>query len=442
MKKEFENSIKNKLEDFIATNEIAYQPEHWQQLQKKKNAKKRIVFYWRWVAVLLLFLVAGGMVKWFYSSKEIVFFSDENKIVQTDSLNNQIIDKQSDIEIENKEIARNEEQQSIPKKTISKQHFKRSTTKNNFSKLVTQNTENKAVEEEVKLEEKVLKEEIVQKEAVLPKKEDEKTVVSISVKKSKKDDFQNVIEKQKEVEDNVKYREVTIGVDASSMLSYNVDNVRNQLGYSGGVSFEIPLFNKFDLQAGVLYSNQKIDNFTHTNNGVLYADKAVSSPKENRLARRGVQSYHILMPKTDLTSREITVNMIEIPLSLKYHFHLYQQKLFVSAGISASSVLNEKISSQYDVGEKVVSHSFENGTPITTYEYQTSQPKIIEKQNLYRFYPLSAFQFSFGSEFNVGKTQSVVIEPYFKQFIQPITSKKATFTNVGIRLQYRFNLKF
>ncbi len=444
MKNKFENSIKEKLEDFIETNEIPYQPEHWEQLKRKKNAKKRVVFYWRWAAVLLLFLLAGGMANLFYTSNEMEFSSNVNDVTQKDTLSNQKEENQLFEKEEEKEMmASNIEKPTIQvnEKRLAKKRYSQSITrKNRFSKSIVEkvekDVENKEIAE-VKTDEHSLKTDDGQKK--LDISEDKKEIVSTPIKENKKVDFQEIVKPKKEIDDEKEYRNLTIGFDASSMLSYNADKVRNQLGYSGGVSVEIPLFNKFDIQAGVLYSNQKIDNFTHPDR--LFYSEAL-------LANRAAKSYNNLTPRVDLSSEEITVNMIEIPLSLKYNFHLQEQKLFVSAGISASSVLNQKINSKYDVGEKVVTNSFDKSDPTTesvpikVYEYRTSNQEITTQKKLYHFYPLSAFQFSFGGEFNVGKTQSIVIEPYYKQFIQPITTKKTTFTNVGIRLQYRFNLRF
>ncbi len=437
MKEPFDKIIKDKLENFIETNQVDYQPEHWQQLMQKKKAKKRVVFYWRWAAVFVLFLLAGGMGKMFYDYQEKNMPTLSGKeMVGVDTLSNKNIEQEKVVVYEENL----ENQKGSSKKKVGKEN----TTKANISKIKRnpkiENNKNTIIlpsedkiiaevdENTETITEKVKNKNLQDKEAKKEKKSSLPKVKKVKLLASKEET------KEDEKIDNKKlYREITVGFDASSMLSYNTVGERNDLGYSGGVSVEIPLFKQLDVQAGVVYSNQKVDY-------IIY-------PQRKLFAARGSS----LTPKRELSSSEVTVNMIEIPLSLKYHFKVQQQKLFVSAGISASSVLNEKISSKYEVGEKVIENGISsvssegsamNNKATTTYEYRTYQPVVTTQKQLNHFYPISAFQLSLGGEFGIGNKQSIVIEPYYKQFIQPITTKKTTFSNVGVKLQYRFNLKF
>ncbi len=443
MKEPFDKIVKEKLENFIETNQVDYQPEHWQQLMQKKKTKKKVVFYWRWVAVLLLFLLAGGMVKMFYNQDEIIPTSSKKEVAKVvDTVSNKNT-KNSD----NKTIAYEDTDENVK----NKEDFKKKTTPKSIAKF-PKNNNIKKQDNSVLLSEKAIAQvpdnvgnnnvesnKEFGKEALENKlnndNKEEKEVAISNEKTIKKDISKLKIEEEevKKAHTEKSYRKITLGFDASSMLSYNSDGERNQLGYSGGMSLEVPLFKHLDIQAGVIYSNQKMAYAVH--------------PQRQLLAARG--GHKTLTPGAELSSREVTVNMIEIPLSLKYNFKVKQQKLFVSAGISASSVLNEKISSQYDVGEKAVvstplasSNAMEaNNDAKVTYEYRTYQPVVTTEKQLNHFYPVSAFQLSLGGEFAVGKTQSVVIEPYYKKFIHSITTKKATLSNVGVKLQYRFDFK-
>ncbi len=445
MKEPFDKIIKDKLENFIETNQVDYQPEHWQQLMQKKKAKKKVVFYLRWAAVFALFLLAGGMVKMFYNPKEILPISSEKEVADIDTLSNQNTEREKVVAYEDIKESLDYQKESSKKKVEKEMVAKANISKNKKNKSAKSKNNNNENTIVLPLQDKMIAEVEENKKSVKEKfkgknpqnKEDKKEEISslpktektnlFTLKKNAKDD-----EIDKNLHKDKLYREITVGFDASSMLSYNTAGERNDLGYSGGVSVEIPLFKQLDVQAGVVYSNQKVDYIIH--------------PQRKLFAARGSS----LVPKRELSSSEVTVNMVEIPLSLKYHFQVKQQKWFVSVGISASSVLNEKISSKYEVGEKIIENtsltsSGENeieSDATTMYEYRTYQPVVTTQKQLNHFYPISAFQLSLGGEFGISKTQSIVIEPYYKQFIQPITTKKATFSNVGVRLQYRFNLKF
>lgn len=442
MKEKFDDIIKNKIENFINTNEVPYNPEHWKMLQnKKKSSKKRGIVYWRWAAVMMLFLLAGSVAKMLYKSEKPQLLPVEQRI---------IVDSEGKDTLQEKIIIKNEKQITIVEeiKNTTKQINELKSKNLSKNKIATHKINDKPFEKinKIKNIQNTQKENVIAKsnhkenryKNTIKKQIQQKFIKSdslIAQKPSQKIDLKQELKEEKSLlkqqKSGKEKRLATLGVNASPMLSYTTNVGNPNLGYSGGISIEIPLTNSFDVQAELVYANHSMD----------YLNNSSSADMYNSLASR-----ETLTPKVGLSSREATVTMIEIPLSVKYHFKIQKQKWFVSTGFSATSILKEKIESEYSISERMVSRGVlsdisTSKEDVISYEYTNYKKDISTQKTVNNFYPIGALQMSFGSEFRVGKKQSIVIEPYYKYFVRPITTRKTTFSNVGIRLQYRFDFK-
>lgn len=442
MKEKFEKIIKQKIENFIDTNEVSYKPEHWQMLlAKKKKAKKRRFAYWRWAAVIILFILAGGVSTMLYNSEIPLQIPEQKTIVESE---NDTLQKKNLIEEETQITTVNKEEKILKNsnKTIRENTEITNTKKKEKNTLlaVSKNKETLTEKEDSEIQ-TVNTSEIAENKPnkIIKNREEESTEnkrispsdsVLIAEKSNKKSDLQKEMEKKEPLQIQQKKRFITLAINASPIVNYASSTGNTGLGYSGGVSIEIPLFNKFDIQAELVYANHKIDYLNRKGDLLMYSNSEIVG-----------LSGRSLTPKVDLSSKEATVNMIEIPVSIKYHFKMQKQKLFVSAGISSTSILKEKINSIYNVSERIVKNNFSDSNKTTTYSYVTNERTISTEKTTNHFHLIGAFQMSFGGEFQVGKNQSIVVEPYYKHFVRPVTTRKTTFSNVGVRLQYRFNFK-
>lgn len=426
MKEKFEEIIKNKIDNFIATNKVSYKPEHWQMLlDKKKKTKKRAIAYWRWAAVIVFFILAGGITKMLYNAETPLLIPKQKTIVKSekDTLQKKNLE-QEEIQVT---VVKEKEENNIKNSKI-----------NNTIKNIKRSEKNILI---AALKEPKTKDEILvaekdksNKTIISPKKNTNKskieireTPILIAKKTNKKTNLRTKTKETETLHTIEKKRLITLGINASPMLNYASNTGNTGVGYSGGISVEIPLSNKFDIQAELVYANHKMDYLNHRKSEFLYT---ADSPK---------YSNESVSPKVNLSSKEATVSMIEIPISLKYNFKMQEQKLFLSAGISSTSVLKEKINSIYNVSNRIAENSSNSNT--TTYRYVTDEKTISTEKTKNYFHLIGAFQMSFGGEFKIGENQSIVVEPYYKHFVRPVTTQKTTFSNVGIRLQYRFNIK-
>lgn len=426
MKEKFEEIIKNKIDHFITTNKVSYKPEHWQMLlDKKKKTKKRAIAYWRWVAVIVFFILAGGVTKMLYNAKTPLLIPKQKIIIK--SKNDTLQEKNLEQEKIQVTVAKEKEESNI-----------KNAKTNNAIKSIKRNKKNTLIaalkEPKTKNEILVAEKDKSNKTTILPKKntnknkiETKETPILIAEKTNKKTDLKAEIKEIETLHTTEKKRLITLGINASPMLNYTSSTGNTGVGYSGGISVEIPISNKFDVQAELVYANHKMDYLNHRKPKLLYTSNSPEYTNES------------VSPKVNLSSKEATISMIEIPISLKYNFKIQEQKLFLSAGISSTSVLKEKINSTYNVSSRVVENSLNSNT--TTYRYVTDEKIISTEKTTNYFNLIGAFQVSFGGEFKIDKNQSIVVEPYYKHFVRPVTTQKTTFSNVGIRLQYRFNFK-
>ncbi len=456
MEDNFDKIFSDKIKDVIENNEIQYNPEHWNQLVAKKNKKKRkVILYWRIAGVLVLFLLAGGVGQFLLNisigtgidESPLIIKDKSNDSIRLDSLKRDLeilittseIDSVHSLKIVKEEIKvdsiiirkpkksskiREINQMIIADKTemklngIERQEIVGCNSikdslrfESEFS--ITNNVENEIVQNII----------LIEKDSISSESENNladnkrQTLDSLLYEKQ---NLLSVIEDEKNI---IKEKEnvVKIGVNLSKNLNYNQNSSGSNKGLAGGISLEVPIFNKFDIYTGVLYSNQKFDVFEQT--GTL---------NDNLNSGNGSQ----------LKSKEIAVRGFEIPINLKYNFKINKNKLFTTIGISSTRYTNEILESNYLLSALVQSTFLDSsGNSVTSYEVQQTESKVSTSNNVTNFAFASSFNLSFGMEIPFNKKgQSIIIEPYLKYSLKPVSDYKIDYSSGGVFLRYNFSL--
>jgi len=442
LEENFNNKLSNKIKVVIENQKTPYNPKHWDMLLVKKKKKKHFIAFWRYAAILLMLLTVGGLGKFYYTplnSKKTI----EQKIIiseRNDSLKNKIQDNNENIfianddnDILNKNNSEIGQKDSTTIKTIqskinpknqgimSKNYI---TNTNKSDRAIKKQVENKPTDlitnEEVIAQNKN-KKEIEEKESVI------KEYIIVTENKLKKGALKDINEliasntKDKtDIEENGS-KIIKIGVNISSEINYNQEVVSSNLGFAGGLSIDFPISKKLDIYSGILYTNQKLN---RNQQGMVY-DSGPGLIENNN---------------TQVKSEIIILKGLEVPVNLKYNFIINKKKVFISSGFSSIYYFEENMESEFVVSSRIETIKQDNfGNNIVQYELVQSNEKVIKSSGS-SFNFANSINLSMGIELPLNKQQqSIIIEPYFKYSIKPVTQDNIDFSSVGIFFRYNFS---
>jgi len=460
MEDKFDKILSNKIKNLSENREIPYNPEHWDMLLAKKNKRRRgLISYWKYAAILICALLVGGIGNYFYknsfskkSIKPQIILDEINDSIRRDSLGiNPVIEittidndsvlngilKNTKLEkYRGVEKSPREKESSIANtETISKTK----NNKNNNNRLA-QGTTNSLAEYTI---DSLSKTEVVDAKTVIDISTElvtksfnqtndsifEKNEITLNDKEYKRDSLTGKEDIMALVEDNVyeqksNSRAIKLGLNVSPVIDYNQENVSSNIGFAGGVIVEFPVLKKFNINTGIYYSNQKID--LNSNQPSAYLSDGIGAKESIKIV-----------------DEEAIIEGIGIPVNIKYNFAIKNNNFFVSTGFSSSSYFKENIESQQIVNSrtKSVSKDF-SGKNIVKYELiQVSETTVIsEDSNTFNF--ANALNFSMGVELPVNnQKQSIIIEPYFKYYLQTATAKNIDYNSIGFHFRYNFNFR-
>lgn len=431
MEENFDKKLSNKIKVVIENQKLPYNPEHWDMLLVKKKEKRRFLVLWRYAATLLTLLAVGSLSKFYLttsnSEKNIeqkTIISERNdslkKVISNDSEKSFIVNENVDsfIDIDtgaskaNSFYSKKIQIKKVPKsQVISNKKFIAKGDKKNSSKEDYRN-------------------DFVSEKETIKDKSDVKANDNIFVdqniiaKNDSLKDINDVISSNAKDKTDIKKnrsRIIKIGVNISSEVNYNQEVVSSNVGFGGGVSMDYPISKKIDIYSGILYTNQKING----NDYDLLYDAGPGIVDGNN---------------TQQTSEKATLKGVVIPVNLKYNFSVNKIKIFVSGGVSSTYYFEENIESEYIVStrtETITQDSY--GNNIVQYKLTQSKEEVITS-NSNNFNFANVLNLSMGIEFPLKKQQkSIVLEPYFKYSIRPVTQENIDFSSAGIFLRYNFN---
>ncbi len=115
---------------------------------------------------------------------------------------------------------------------------------------------------------------------------------------------------------------------------------------------------------------------------------------------------------------------LDIPVNLKYHFNPKKYNLYVLAGLSSGTFINETYTYQY------------NYPALLSPSLQKVQDEITRK-NFNSFYFAKTVNFGFGFGYPVGKSR-LVFEPFIKYPLDGMGSQAIHFGSGGLNLKFNF----
>ncbi|MDP3314066.1 outer membrane beta-barrel protein [Lutibacter sp.] len=453
MEDNFDKILSNKIKEVFEKSVVPYNPEHWKMLvAKKKKQHRKVIFFWRFAGILLLFLVAGSLGKFLFDSSDSknpsnpkVIIDDKNNLLRTDTLidNNTYITKNKTDSL-NTDDSR--DTVTIFKRYISKSNAQPKIYITSIENHIPENRQNSKnndviiLSDSLKIKNAIASNELLQtKEKLNNNNVDSENVIlnnddivinsnKINEKNQKQIKKELVASLEEEsTSEEAEKKSIKLGVNLSPILNYNQENENSTIGFAGGVSVEFPISKNFDISTGVLYTNQKLNLNTYPS---YYGDALSNVNLTNNF-------------NNQLESKDAIIKGIEIPIALKYNFSIVKKDVFISAGFSSTSYFKENIEANYIVTNRTENISQDSfGNNIIQYNLVKSDKKVITPTASNNFNFASILNVSFGVEFPIKKQyQSIIIEPYFKYSLIPVTQEKVDFSSAGIFIRYNFSMK-
>ncbi len=455
MKDDFDKILSDKIKEVSSKTEIPYNPEHWFLLQAKvKKEKRRKLFYWRIASVLLISLLVGGIGKYFFNEKNTnensinpqIILNTKNDSLRIDSLktNKHIFISSSDFDsINNNEKLSKLDSSSTFKNSNSKlkNQINKPTIENSiaiYTKTSTTKSSNQINKAKIDsfevLNNKGFHKEILA-EVIEKPTDNNLTLDSISNTKklNENTNFKNfqidslvnkkelltVLDEEKESSKKSLLKSLKLGLEISPIFDYNQDNGSSSIGFAGGVTFEIPISNKFDINTGVFYADQKLN----LNQNSAFKSDVVSARASSQLI-----------------NEEAVIKGIEIPLNIKYNFSVAENDFFIAAGVTSTSYIKENIEANYLINNRTETKTQDYlGNNIVKYELVQTNSKISTPANSSKFNFANYLNVSLGIKLPVNKKrQAIIIAPYFKYSLKPLTHQQIDFNSGGIHLRYNY----
>jgi len=453
MEDNFDKILRDKIKEVSKKQNFTYNPEHWKMLMaKKKSNKKRILFYWQFAAFVLIALLAGGLGKYFFQNpnniKQKIIIDTNNDLLRTDTLknNSKIFITSSDVDSINKLDSKISKMDSLSTdnkskiesilKSDSKTEIAITSKKRIYPKQNSENNEAIVVINTVKSHDSIEKTPIINSKFLLAETEMiDKNKNIETINKSTDLAFNSTIKKQdssfikqglvalieeEETDEKSKSKHITYGIALSPIINYTTANDNSNVGFSGGFLVDIPIATNFDISTGVYYANQKLD----LNEPSNYSLDVVSAKNSSQL----------------ITKEAITKGL-EIPVNIKYNFSLYKKIVFISAGFTSTSYFTEDIEANYLINGRTETNTQDLlGNNIVKYKLVQTEEKIITSNNANNFNFANILNFSMGIDLPLNNSyQSIIIEPYFKYSLKPITAQKVDFSSAGVHFRYNFS---
>jgi len=451
MKENFDNKFSQKIKEVFENSHEPYNPKDWEMLKAKMAEDKDRRLFWYFnkpiaAAVVILFIMLGGtggimLYRNFQNTATPISTNKKMHVKKTDTINKfdkingDSVNQDSIIlpiynpYIKNVENIMEENKNNIT--SIAEKNDKIKSAKDVNSDILLQDlkkTENYIADsksENITKEttadlEKVNSNNYLQNTAniALDLKNEENLTADLQIPTASdslaKKDINSVFEiLDEKVPENNK---VTFGLAVTSLVNYNQTNQNTNVSLGGGVLMDVPILKNLDISTGILVTNQKIN----------FQENAVEAT----------------LTDTQLKSKEAILTGLDIPINLKYNFSLNKNNMFIAVGLSSVTYLKENVESTYQYRNSVFTEAVDalGNTTLVSKTVNTLEKETESMGSFNNFHFGEIMNFSFGVElpFNQGR-QSLIVEPYFKHSLKPLTRENIYFSTAGINLKLNFN---
>lgn len=212
-------------------------------------------------------------------------------------------------------------------------------------------------------------------------------------------------------------KKVHFGVFAGTYLSY-AKGSDNQFNVGAGISSDFKLSKNLKLSTGVAVL-QNTFNYERNIPAASFSSPNFSSSEKLQLLSSPARSA------SQIKNYRANLVGLDIPINLKYEFTRTKNSLFIAAGFSSGTFINESYRYQY------------GDTPVMGFAGPVEEEKI-EDKHFDNFNFAKTLNISFGSGYQLGKHNRLFIEPFVKYPLEGIGSENLRFGSGGINLRLNF----
>jgi len=238
------------------------------------------------------------------------------------------------------------------------------------------------------------------------------------------------------LKDNVSgNKKVLFGVYAATYFSY-ARGSGNQANLGAGVSAEIPLAKNLTLVTGLtvaqnsLAFNSSIPTASAQNAFFAPGSSSAVGASSNSVPGPNTQSEYAISEITNASVpafKSYNANLVglEVPLDLKYDVNTGKNNVYVLAGFSSGTFINETYTYQYNY-PALASPTLQQVKDATSHNSFDS------------FYFGKMLNFAVGVGYPLGKNR-IVLEPFLKYPLQGLGAQDIKFGSGGINLKFNFS---
>ncbi|MGV3685137.1 MAG: hypothetical protein ACO1NS_05885 [Daejeonella sp.] len=230
------------------------------------------------------------------------------------------------------------------------------------------------------------------------------------------DDHLHKVEEQPYRSQKVASKNNMISFYAGSFFNYALGS-ETTLNFGAGFTSDIKLGNNLRLSTGLALANNSLS----YNNGVPASGKEkLTFDMQPSFAAGGNNNL------TTITKYDASLLALDIPLNIKYLLIPENNTLYMLAGLSSGTYLNEKYSLRY-----------KKYNPAGFYAGQDQGSTV--RTNFQTFDFARTLNISFGYSTNLGKTQNITIEPFLKYPLGGLGSEDLRFGSTGLNIKLNFS---
>ena len=455
MEDELDKDIKKRIREVFDQYEDPRADEGWSKLREKfpveKTKRRAMVWWWAAAALLLLFL---GFGVWEYerndnpapltinkdhrknthgnkeiekNSPEINNPAPDNIVKDQDKTAGGNIHKNNLLTMAPSKARRPANDRSINKlNTDTKNHVDYITNKPGRVTIHTDSTKNKPVNKQTNLlaansgadTTKVLNTPVnttaaVNKPANKPL-DQKKSIASMFA------DDKQPAKKEERLSD----AKVRFGIYAATYFNY-AKGSGNQANLGAGVTADIRLSKNLKLETGITLAQ---NSFNFGNSVPTYAAQSsisIAAPAVARVSAYRAAALVTLASVPAFKDYDASLVGLDIPLNLKYEFNPQKNAIYVLAGFSSGTFINETYTYQYNY-PAILSPSLQQVKDETT------------RNSFNSFYFAKTLNFAFGIGYPVGKNR-IIFEPFLKYPLEGLGSQDIKFGAGGINLKFNFS---
>ncbi|PWK79930.1 hypothetical protein LX99_00391 [Mucilaginibacter oryzae] len=225
------------------------------------------------------------------------------------------------------------------------------------------------------------------------------------------------------IDNSVQESRVKFGVYAATFFNY-AKGSQNQVNAGAGITSEIRLSKNLKLATGVAIAQNTLnyDKRQPENTRDAVSFSPVLTASYNNLAE-----FSKVSATPSFTNYNAKLVGLDIPLNIKYEFNPQKTDTYILAGVSSGTFVNEAYTASY---------SYPGLAQAAGVQQQPADETTHKSFN--SFYVAKTLNLAFGVGYPVGKSNRIVIEPFFKYPLDGLGSQQIKFGAGGVNLKLNF----